>query len=101
MIKEDTTIGTEDKCISCGESFTTDLRVERVQGIDLDYRWYIHANRLYKDKKKVLWHLRCLKAYLIKNAETNKKRLEDINTELAILDKYKDEAMLEGLGGMK
>ena len=93
MIKEDTTIGTEDKCISCGESFTTDLRVERVQGIDLDYG--------YKDKKKVLWHLRCLKAYLIKNAETNKKRLEDINTELAILDKYKDEAMLEGLGGMK
>jgi hypothetical protein len=91
VIKEDTDKKEEEnspyktkinKCIACGEEFTTQLRCERKKS---------------DDNAMNSWHLKCLYAWLKAQVEQRKKALSLFEKDLEVLEKYKDEMMLEEL----
>jgi len=85
LIKEDTgDLKDNDKmmrCSACGEMFVTQIRVERKND----------------NQTTQVFHLKCLKDFLTKSIVTKQASLDNFKADLEILNKYKDEMVLEEL----
>lgn len=86
LIKDDTggllDLDKFSKCCACGGHFNTQIRVERKKDNGMETQ---------------VWHLKCLKDYLTKSVITKEATLNLFKSDLALLDKYKDEMVLEEL----
>jgi hypothetical protein len=89
LVKDETNVNESDtkrKCALCKEDFRTQLRVER--GTESKYALGGGGS---------VFHLKCIKKYIEDNVLQHKKALENLETDLNILNKYKDDMIIEEL----